>query len=77
MAGKIRVIKLADFGVSSYCHVKHQGLQMMWCGVSILMDKFASLLEAEGEISPGFGHVEPPVSRGCHSDLNVFCSLQL
>ena len=29
MAGKIRVIKLADFGVSSYCHVKHHGL---WIG---------------------------------------------
>ena len=25
VAGKIRVIKLADFGVSSYCHVKHHG----------------------------------------------------
>ncbi|CAJ1351640.1 unnamed protein product [Effrenium voratum] len=24
VAGKIRVIKLADFGVSSYCHVKHR-----------------------------------------------------
>lgn len=24
MAGKTRVIKLADFGVSSYCHVKHR-----------------------------------------------------
>ena len=42
MAGKIRVIKLADFGVSSYCHVKHQGLQMMLCGMSILMHKFQS-----------------------------------
>jgi hypothetical protein len=25
VAGKIPVIKLADFGVSSYCHVKHHG----------------------------------------------------